>query len=128
MRYCMVTFFSIQIDRPFYRNHLGLYRNFHVIFKHACSFSQHSVFFPRLIYRCFITLFSTSIFDCNFETFCSCKFASCVLKSEYIYYLFDLILTLVIYLSEHALPPTPEGLKFIKYYEYNSISHSKTGF
>ena len=31
-----------------------------------------------------VTLFSTRVFDCNFETFCSCKFISCVLKSEYI--------------------------------------------
>ena len=49
---------------------------------------QTYLFFSRLIYRCLITLFSTSVFDCNFETFCRCKFISCVLKLEY-YWLID---------------------------------------
>ena len=61
-----------------------LYRNCPLIFKHTCCFSKHSVLFSRLIYRCFITLFSTRIFDYNCETFYVCKFISCVLKSEYI--------------------------------------------
>ena len=60
-----------------------LYGNCPLIFKHTCSFSNYSVLFSRLIYRCFITLFSTCIFDYNCKTFCSCKFISCVLKSEY---------------------------------------------
>ena len=29
--------------------------------------SRRSFLFPILIYRCFVTLFSTSIFHCNFE-------------------------------------------------------------
>ena len=55
--------------------------------QHTCSFSKHFVLF----YRCFITLISTRIFDRNFETFCSCNFISCVLKSEsiLIYLLID---------------------------------------
>ena len=85
-------FIIIQINWPFYRNHLGqiplilalLYGNCPLIFKRNCSFSKHSVLFPRFIYRCFITLFSTRIFDYNFDTFCSCKFISYVLKSKYI--------------------------------------------
>ena len=48
------------------------------------SFSNYSVLLSRLIYRCFITIFATRIFDYDFEIFCSCKFISCVLKSEYI--------------------------------------------
>ena len=94
MGHYIVTFiiiFIIQINWPFYWNHLGqitlvfalLYGNWPLIFKHTCSFSKRSVLFSRLIYRCFITLFSTHIFDYNFDTFCSCKFISCVLKSEY---------------------------------------------
>ena len=82
----------IQINWPFYRNHLGqiplvlalLYGNCPLIFTHTCSFSNYSVLISSLIYRCFVTLYSTRIFDFNFETFCSCKFISCVLKSEYI--------------------------------------------
>ena len=85
-------FIIIQINWPFYRNHLGqiplvltvLYGNFSLIFKHTCSFSKHAVLFSRLLYRCFITLFSTRIFGYNFEVFCSCKFISCVLKAKYI--------------------------------------------
>ena len=85
-------FINIQINWPFYKNHLGqnplilalLFGNCPLIFKHTCSFSNYSVLFSRLIYRCFITLFSTCIFNYNFETFCSCKFIFCALKSEYI--------------------------------------------
>ena len=85
-------FIIIQINWPFYRNHLWqitlvlvlLYGNSLMIFKHICYFSKHSVLLFRLIYRCFITLFSTLIFDYNFETFCSYKFVSCVLKSDII--------------------------------------------
>ena len=40
------------------------------------------IYIYRLIYRCFITLFPTNIFDCNFESYSSCEFISCVLKSE----------------------------------------------
>ena len=94
MGHYIVTFiiiFIIQINWPLYWNHLGqitlvfalLDGNWPLIFKHTCSFSKRSVLFSRLIYRCFITLFSTHIFDYNFDTFCSCKFISCVLKSEY---------------------------------------------
>ena len=40
------------------------------------------IYIYRLIYICFITLFPTNIFDCNFESYSSCEFISCVLKSE----------------------------------------------
>ena len=53
-----------------------------------------NILFCFLDYRCFITLFSTGIFD--FETFCSCKFISCVLKSKY-------ILLMLIYLKKANL-------------------------
>ena len=62
-----------------------LYRNCSLIFKQICTFSKHSVLFSVLLYRCFITFLSTRTFDCNFETFCSWKFISCILKSEYIF-------------------------------------------
>ena len=90
--------FIIQINWPFYRNHLGqiplvlalLYGNCPLIFKHHFYFSKHSVLFSILIYRCFIS-FSTRIFDCNFQTFCSCKFISCFKIRTYIidYWLID---------------------------------------
>ena len=91
MGYCMFTFFLFRLT-DYFTEIIGqvplvlalLNGNCPLIFKHTCSFSKHSVLFPRLIYKCFITLFSTSIFDSNFETFCSCKFFSCVLKSTYI--------------------------------------------
>ena len=74
-----------------------LYGNCPLIFKHACTFSKHSILFLRLIYRC-LTFFSTSIVNCNFETFCSCKFISCVLKSEYILLIIILLLNKLSYM------------------------------
>ena len=62
-------------------------------FKTTCSFSKYFVLFPRLIYRYFITLLSTIIFDRNLKTFCRYNFISCVLKSEHI---------LLIYLFIHS--------------------------
>ena len=94
MGYCIVTFLWLfKLIDFFYRNHLGqtpaalalLYGNDPLVFNHTCYFSKHSVLFSRWIYRRFITLFSTRIIDYNFETFCSCKFISCVLKSEYMW-------------------------------------------
>ena len=74
-----------------------LYGNCPLIFKHTCTFSKHSILFLRLIYRC-LTFFSTSIVNCNFETFCSCKFISCVLKSEYILLIIILLLNKLPYM------------------------------
>ena len=48
----------------------------------VCLFVYIYIYIYRLIYRCFITLFPTNIFDCNFESYSSCEFISCVLKSE----------------------------------------------
>ena len=92
MGYCIITFLLlfkltyhfteiIQANSP--RFSLA-YGNCPLVFKHTCSFSNFSVLLSILIYRCFITLFSTRLCDYNFETFCSCKLIPCVLKSEYI--------------------------------------------
>ena len=89
MGYCMVTSFYLNlltILQKLFRAkspRFGLaIRELPSDFQTHFVFSKHSVLFPRLIYRCFITLFSTSIFDGNFESYCSRKFISCVLKSE----------------------------------------------
>ena len=74
-----------------------LYGNCPLIFKHTCTLSKHSILFLRLIYRC-LTLFSISIVNCNFETFCSCKFISCVLKSDYILLIIILLLNKLSYM------------------------------
>ena len=101
-------FIIMQVNWPFHRNHLGqiplilplLYKNCSLIFKHNCSSSKCSVLVSRLIYRCFPTLFSTSIFDCNFETFCSCKFIFCVLKSIYIDYRLIWMLDVAVFINQ----------------------------
>ena len=79
MGYCIVTFFIIQNNWPFYRNHLEIpsfwhcYMGIALWLSNILALFQNIVLFSRLIYRCFIALFSTHIFDYNFETFCSCK-------------------------------------------------------
>ena len=101
-----------------------LYRNSPLIFKHTCSFSRQSVLFPRLIYRCFITLFSTSIFDCNFETFSNCKFISCVLKSEYM--LLILIDWLIDWLIENSYQEISSQRNQLGVSWFGYLSSSKT--
>ena len=119
-------FIIIQIDWPFCRNHLGqiplvlllLYRNCPLIFHQTCSFSKHFILFPRLIYRCFITLFSTSIFDCNFEIFSSFKFVSCVLKSEY-----ELLILIYIDILQSNIFLLVLSNEFNKYLSNNVLSN-----
>ena len=46
-----------------------LYGNCPLIFKRTSFFSKHYFLFPRLVYRCFITLFSTSTLDYSIRKF-----------------------------------------------------------
>ena len=90
MGYCIATFTEIYkiLQKSFRANspRFGLaIRELPSDFQtYLFSFSNYSVLLSRLIYRCFITIFATRIFDYDFEIFCSCKFISCVLKSGYI--------------------------------------------